>query len=448
VHLHGALAELLNSSDKCRTLQKFISRLSFSSTDLFSPFLLEDKLRTAQVLAAITAALFVTVSAPALAQKKGAEKEEKKSAAPATPVVRYFASLNDIGDAVLKETRSGKTLTAATLDLCFPTDVDSPIKDRVVIDLSVTGQTLTGSGETTQRKLPVTVKLTRSVADDKFKFEGEVKIGTDVESVTSEDNEDVSEADYKTGTSDDASRLQPSPTAFTEVSPDSLRIRTKVQNATDVLKAAQAENVAMWVTGLLTECDELRTGEITIDLIVDPARAAAVLAKLQAIPGVITAGYTSSIFDMDRAVRFAAADWMTDGKIDRNKLSQSISTGLEKSLSAKVSSAVWNDTTGHLTLDLKRPSVLHPALKLTETLTYEILVGFDAPTSTTDLVLWLSSPEGKTTDDAAGSKITINNPAGGEQGGLTINEGDDVVKDVQTTFKAMRWDGETSKWVP
>ncbi|MBA7703020.1 hypothetical protein ES703_111800 [subsurface metagenome] len=84
---------------------------------------------------------------------------------------------------------------------------------------------------------------------------------------------------------------------------------------------------------------------------------------------------------------------------------------------------------------------------LTETLSYEILVAFDAPGSTTDLVLWLSSPEGKTTDDAAGNKITINNPAGGEEGGIAIREGD-VVKAVQSAFKALRWDGEASKWIP
>jgi hypothetical protein len=425
--------------------RELIPPSSFSSADLSPLFLLEDKLRTVQVFAAITAAILVTVSAPALAQKKGAEK---KAAAPATPVVRYFASLNNIGDAVLKETRSGNTVTSATLDLCFPAVVDSPIKDRVVVDLGVAGQALTGSGETTERKTPVTVKLTRSVADGKFKFEGEIKIGSnDTEAIVSEDNEDVSEADYKSSIEEDPSRLQPSPTAFTEVSPDSLRIKVKIQNATDVLKAARAENVAIWVTALLTECGELRTGETTIDLMVDPARTAAVLDKLRAVPGVVAAGFTGSIFSMDRAVHFAAADWLSDGKIDRSKLGQSISTALEKGLSAKVASAVWNDTTGHLSVDLKRPSVLHPALGLTETLSYEILVAFDAPTSTTDLVLWLSYPEGKTTDDATGGKITINNPAGGEEGGISVSEGD-VVKAVQSAFQAQSWDGETSKWVP
>jgi hypothetical protein len=408
----------------------------------------EDKLRTVQFLAAITAAVLVTVSAPALAQqKKGAERKDA-AAAPATPVVRYFPSLNNISDAVLKETRSGNTVTSATLDLCFPAVVASPIKDRVVVDLGVAGQALTGSGETTERKMPVTVKLTRSVADGKFKFEGEIKIGSnDAEAIVSEDNEDVSEADYKKSIEEDASRLQPSPTAFTEVSPDTLRIKAKVQSAADVLKAARAENVAIWVTALLTECGELREGETTIDLTIDPARAVAVLAKLREIPGVVKAGFTSSIFTMDRAVHFAAADWLSDGKIDRSKLGQSISTGLEKSLSAKVASAVWSDTTGHLSVDLKRPSVLHPELALTETLSYEILVAFDAPTSTTDLVLWLSYPEGKTTDDAAGGKITINNPAGGEEGGISVNEGE-VMKDVQSAFQALRWDEEASKWVP
>lgn len=406
-------------------------------------------MRTVHLFAAIAAAVLVTASAPAFAQqKKGAA--EKKGAAPA-PVVRYFTSINEImdgnGDAVLKETRSGNTVTSATLDLCFPVATDSPIKDRFVVDLGVKGQTLSGSGETTERKLPVTVNLTRSVADDKFKFEGQIKIGNDTVAVDSDENEDVSEADYKESIAEDESALQTAPTAFTAVSPDSLRIKTKIPNATDVLKAARAENVAIWVTALLTECDELRKGETTIDVTVDPARAAAVLAKLKAVPGVVTAGYTSSIFGMDRAMRFAAANWLSDGKIDRSKLEQSISAALEKSLSAKVASAVWSDTTGHLTIDLKRPSVLHPELALTETLSYEILVAFDTPTSTTDLVVWLSAPEGKTTDDAATGSIKINNPAGGEEGGIAVSEGD-VVKALQSAFQAMRWDEEASKWVP
>jgi hypothetical protein len=409
--------------------------------------LLEDNLRTIQVLAAITAAVLVTASAPAFAQKKGAEKKETEKKDD-TPVVRYFASLNNIGDAVLKETRSGNKVTSATLDLCFPVVVDSPVKDHVVMDLSIAGQTFTGSGETTQRKTPVAIKLIRSATDGKFKFEGEVKVGdNDAEAILSEENEDVSEADYKASKEDDPTRLQPSPTAFTDVSPDTLRVKAKVENAGDVLKAARAENVTMWVTALLTECGELRSGETTIDLTVDPARAPAVLEKMRAIPGVVAAGFTSGIFSMQRAAHFAAADWLADGKIDRTKLGQSISASLEKSLSAKVASAVWSDTTGHLSIDLKRPSVLHPELALTETLSYDVLVAFDAPTSTTDLVLWLSYPEGKTTDDTAGGKIMINNPAGGEEGGISPSEGD-AVTDLQTAFKAQHWDEETSKWVP
>jgi len=182
--------------------------------------LLEDKLRTVQVLAVVAAAVLVMVSAPAFAQQKKGTAEKKGPSAPAAPVVRYFPSLNDVSDAILKETRSGNTVTAATLDLCFPVEVDSPIKDRVVVDLSVAGQALTGSGETTERKQPVTVKLTRSVSGDKFKFQGEVKIGNDTDTVVSEGNEDVSEDDYKKSLEEDGSRLQASPKDFTEVSPD------------------------------------------------------------------------------------------------------------------------------------------------------------------------------------------------------------------------------------
>ena len=50
-------------------------------------------------------------------------------------------------------------------------------------------------------------------------------------------------------------------------------------------------------------------GEQVITVAVDPDRAAALIAKFKSSPGVITAGWTSGMVEMDRAIRFAAADW-------------------------------------------------------------------------------------------------------------------------------------------
>ena len=75
-------------------------------------------------------------------------------------------------DVVLKETRQGKTVTAAVLDVCYPAEKGSDRKDRFVANLAVNGQTLTGTTQSLGDKLPVTVKLVRKPTGDSFEFTG------------------------------------------------------------------------------------------------------------------------------------------------------------------------------------------------------------------------------------------------------------------------------------
>ena len=60
---------------------------------------------------------------------------------------RYFTAIDGLmdgnADVILKETRQGKTVTAAVLDVCYPADKSSDRKDRFVVNLAVNGQTLT-----------------------------------------------------------------------------------------------------------------------------------------------------------------------------------------------------------------------------------------------------------------------------------------------------------------
>src|SRR3978361_228081 len=62
-------------------------------------------------------------------------------------------------DVVLKETRQGKNVTSAMLDVCYPAEKGSDRKDRFVANLAVNGQTMTGTTQSIGDKLPVTVKL-------------------------------------------------------------------------------------------------------------------------------------------------------------------------------------------------------------------------------------------------------------------------------------------------
>ena len=91
-------------------------------------------------------------------------------AAPGANDVRYFTAIDGLmdgsADVVLKETRQGKTLTSATLDVCYPVAKGSDRKDRFVVNLAINGQTLSGTTQSIGGKLPVTVKLTRKPAGE------------------------------------------------------------------------------------------------------------------------------------------------------------------------------------------------------------------------------------------------------------------------------------------
>src|ERR1700730_5406633 len=113
------------------------------------------------------AGLMTASSDLAFAQMKLSPK-----AAPSANEVRYFTSIDGLmdgnADVVLKETRQGKNVTSAVLDVCYPAEKGSDRKDRFFRKLTVNGQTLTGTTQSIGDKLPVTVKLVRRPTGDSF----------------------------------------------------------------------------------------------------------------------------------------------------------------------------------------------------------------------------------------------------------------------------------------
>src|SRR6188474_774363 len=127
-------------------------------------------------------------------------KQQPKAAAPAGNEVRYFTAIDGLldgnADVILKETRQGKTLTAASLDVCYPVTKGSERKDRFVANLTIAGQSLTGTTQSLADKQPVAVKLTRKPTGDTFEFRGQITIGQKVSEVASTDNSDLSEKEF------------------------------------------------------------------------------------------------------------------------------------------------------------------------------------------------------------------------------------------------------------
>jgi hypothetical protein len=361
---------------------------------------------------------------------------------------RYFTSIDGLmdgnADVVLKETRQGKAVTAAVLDVCYPAQKGSDRKDRFVVNLAVSGQTLTGATQSLGDKLPVTVKLVRKPTGDTFEFRGQVSIGQTVTEVTSADNSDISEKEFEDNqVTDDG--ITPTPKDFTEVSPESIGVRIKLDAAADFLKGLKGQDVEIALSSLAISCEALRSGEQTISINADPDRAAALIAKYKAAPGVVAAGWTTGIVEMDRTIRFAAADWRDGDKLNKDKLATAIANVLAKTLSAKSSAAAWNANSGKLKLTFKRPSQIFPALNLTETVEVPALVAPDRPGATDRLMLWIGNPAVTTGDETAGAKLNLADESGGDEEGEPKDDNGSVDA-LAREFKGQRWDADKSVW--
>ena len=331
-------------------------------------------------------------------------------AATAANEVRYFTSIDGLmngnADVILKESRQGKNVTSAVLDVCYPAAKGSDRKDRFVANLTVNGQTLTGATQSLGDKLPVTVKLLRKPTGDTFEFRGQISVGQTVTEVTSTDNSDLSEKEFLDNQSTDDG-MTATPKDFTEVSPEAIAVRVKLDAAVDFLKALKGQDVEVTLSSVTVTCDALRAGEQTINITVDPDRAAALIAKSKSSPGVVSAGWTSGVVEMERTIRFAAAEWRDGDTLNKEKLGAAIANVLTKTLSAKSSTSVWNSTTGKLKLTLKRPSQTLPALDLTETVEVTALVSSDKPGPSDRLMLWIGNPVISTADESAGPKLKL-----------------------------------------
>ena len=379
----------------------------------------------------------------ALAQMKLSPK-----AAPGANETRYFTSIDGLmdgnADAILKETRQGKTVTSAVLDVCYPAEKGSDRKDRFVVNLAVNGQTLTGTTHSISDNLPVMVKLVRKPTGDTFEFKGQISVGQTVTEVTSTDNSDLSEKEFRDNqTTDDG--IATAPKDFTEVSPESIGVRVKLDAALDFLKGLKGQDVEVSLSSLTVSCDALRAGEQTINISVDPDRAAALVAKFKSLPGVVAAGWTSGIVEMERSIRFLAADWRDGDRLNRDKLAAAIANVLGKTLSAKPSSSAWNPNTGKLKLTFKRPSQIFPALGLTETVEVTALVAPDRPGASDRLMLWISNPVVSTKDETAGPKLNLAEESSGDEEGDQKDDNGSVDA-LAKEFKGQRWDADKSAW--
>lgn len=395
-----------------------------------------------RALALALVSLIVACSEPALAQTKLSTKPLNANE------TRYFTSIDGLmdgnADVILKEMRQGKTVTSAVLDVCYPADKGSDRKDRFVVNLTPNGNLLSGATQSIADKLPVSVKLTRKQTGDTFEFKGQISVGQTATDVVSTDNSDLSEKEFQDNQSTDDG-ISTAPKDFTEVSPESIAVKIKLEAAPDYLKSLRGENAEVSLNSLNVSCDALRSGEQTIFLNVDPDRAAAFVAKAKASPGVVAAGWSSGLVEMDRTIRFPAADWRDGGKLNRDRIAAGIADVMEKVLSAKLASTKWTDANGKLKLTFKRPNRVFPSLDLTEVLDVTALVSPDKPGGSDYLMLWVSGPAATTIDESSGAKLNLADAGSIDEEGDQKND-TGTIDALARAFKAQRWDADRSGW--
>ena len=384
----------------------------------------------------------------AMPDTAGAQMKLSTKADPNAVETRYFTAIDGLmdgnADVILKEVRQGRTLKEASLDICYPADKGSDRKDRFVVNLAVNGPALSGTTQSIGDKKPVTVKLTRKQTGDTFDFRGQITIGTNLTEVASSENSDISEKEFKDSQVVDDG-INPTPKDFSDVSPESVGVRLKLEAALDYLKSLKGQDVEVATNSLGVTCDALRSGVQTLNLSVDPDRAPALIAKARATPGVVAAGWTTGIVEMDRTIRIAAADYGDGGKLNRDKLASAVSSVLAKVLSAKPAGASWSATTGKVKLSFKRPSPIYPALELTDTVEVTGLVAPDRPGGSDKLMLWIGNPVTSTADESAGGKLILSNDSAGEEEG---DQKDDsgMVEALRKELNGQRWDADKSVW--
>ncbi len=205
-----------------------------------------------------------------------------------------------------------------------------------------------------ENKTPVTVNLTRKTTGKSFTFGGKISVGNVVSTINSPDNADIDENEFQQSQVVDDDLVE-APKDFTQVSPQSVAVRVKREGFVDLVKSLKGQNVQIALDSIVTDCNALRTGQQVLRVLVDPARAPALVSTLKGAAGAVAAGWTTGTYDMERAIRFAGSEWNEGGKLNKDKFATAIVNIAAKVLSAKPASSKWNDTTGELTFAVTRP---------------------------------------------------------------------------------------------
>jgi hypothetical protein len=397
--------------------------------------------------AAIIAALAIGITAAAAQSKK----QQPPAKAPSGPVVRYlelFAGmLGELpSEGSLRETRSGATLTAAELDLCFSASESSSRKDRFVVALTPSAGKLTGSGTTQEDKLPVSVQLTRKVTGEEIALEGSIKVGTIEYKVASTENRPISEQQFRENQPEEA-ELVAEPADFTELSPGVINLRIKRDALSGLIQVLRMSGASVSIDSLLASCAELRSGNQLIRIEASPDKAVDLMGKLKAVPGVVATGWGAG-YEMGNAVRLDAAPWRGGNYIDRKKFSSAASASIAKTLTATAQSAEWDDGNGELKLKLKRPNTTFRGFGFTDSIEIVLFAGPEKLKANEAFIVWIAKTEIEVIDEGPAPRLKLLAPVSeeGSSSGTDSVEIAPLAAALARDLNGQTWDSDRSAW--
>lgn len=397
--------------------------------------------------AALALVFMVLASASADAQQKGG-----KGKAPTPAQVRYFdlsgVIFNELGsEAILKENRQGATVVAAELDVCHPSAPASNRLDRFVVPLKLEGNRLTGTGQSQEGKLAVSVNLLRRAVGGSVSFEGTVTSGTNTSKVQAGGNTELSEEEITEQYLSEG-MVEPAPADFTAAWPQVLYARVARDALPRFLEALREQNVRLVYNTLQMSCRLLRSGRYTVQIDADAERVGAVRTALKAIPGVSDVGFSPSPPNMQRAVRFPSAGWRdASGRLERDKLAATIAKAMAGAMAATVIGTAWDPVLGELTVEMKRPDETIAGLKLAQQITVTVVVAPESLTSNAQSILWIESVSARVFDERAPPRLTFTMAQSEEEGGLGEPAGSEALPEaVARALKGVPWDAEAEQW--
>ena len=224
-------------------------------------------------------------------------------------------------------------------------------------------------------------------------------------------------------------------------------MRVKLEAALDFLNSLKGQAVEVGLGSLTVTCDALRAGQQTINLTVDPERAAALLDKAKSMPGVVAAGWTSwqrrdgSHHPLSRR---RLARWRQDQqgqardrhgqRPEQDASGQTVGGGLERQYRQ-----------AEAQLQAPEP-VVYPSLGLTENIEITALASADKPGASDRLMLWVSSPVITTADESAGPKLNLSEESSSDEEGGEPRDDNGSLEALAREFRGQRWDSDKSAW--